>query len=301
MKIKYILILFILIHSFYLDATNLSFVPGHKASYHIVQTVKMEAETAKQPSALQSTSEIMLELCLLNPNEVELVIRKLIFNVSAKGLEYKKSNYSYNSTDPSIRCPIEADLSQLINVPLHFRIERDAVMETTGYLKQVLNIPSDITEAGIRECIPCGSERDFQFLLSVIFHLSDKKIDSGKPLDVTIAPFFEIPDEPWAEGLKFILKKEKNQYQVSLPLSGNTIKAKWQGDLDGTMQISQWGLSGKLDGQIHLSGSVTWNVNNALLQERNINFTQQYSGKIGSYSSKSKTTIQQVWKSKPLN
>lgn len=300
MKIKLLILLSIALVHFNLEATTLSFIPGAKATYHIVQTSKMEAETAKQPSALQSSSEITFELSLLSPNEVELVIRKLAFNVSAQGLGYSKPTYSYNSTELRSHCPLEANLSQLIHVPLHFKLEGEfAAVETTGQLKAVLGMLSDPFEASIRECILGGSERDYQFLLTQIFHLSNQTLDTGKPLAVTLAPFWAIPDEPWAVGLKFNLKKEKNQYLVSLPLTGNTIQAKWEGTLEGSMHITQE-VTGKLDGKMQLSGSVTWNAENALLQQRNVNFSQQFSGKVASYSSKNKTTTNQIWETKAL-
>lgn len=284
------------------NADQLKFYPGATASYIVSQ--KLDGEIAllgdKSHSQVDATIEFDVKILSIDPDslsypyEVEFVMKRIL--ISETDLDHTKpKTIKYDSSSSSVP-PSAISLAKLINYPLHYKVKDNfQIVETTGYLETVIENDDMDSDSDSDSDIDLINSMPFtiQFILTQMFHLSGEDLISNHSYSFDCSQIWNLDEEEedWEddESSEYILN-QTSAYVVN-EISSDKITATWQA------KAERAALDGDSSGEAIVNVNVTWDVNNALIQNRTIEATvEETSEWIGGHV---KFTVQQSWKAFP--
>ncbi len=283
-----------------LSADPLVFKVGDAASYTVTQTTDCQnkwlsgvfgTERNRYEDTIAFTVKILSSDAetLSYPFDVELTMKGIrINNTETSGDETKTVSYDSDN-------PLDADkytwakhLANLINVPMHFRVNGEFdVKEVTGLLERERTALDDLSSKYFFGTTPWS----FELLLTQLFHLSGEEMQPSVAYPVSCYQLIDWEDEKIK--IEEYDLRQNGGYVIS-SVDPETIEGIWQevavikGDKTA-IDLSKAAIS--------VDGNVKWNAANPLIQQREMNacINARYS-----FIVRQKFSAKQVWRSTPL-
>ena len=297
-SIKYVASVFLLSSFFYTSnvvyAEFLIFKAGDKASYTISQKTTGERKLFDETILADSQATIDVNIEVLSSNEqssypfdVVVTLKKIFFTeVQQNGESSTTISYDSSGLKTVENHILAKHIDQLIDHPLHFRVEKDFnIKEVTGYLAQIDESYDSPSLVGIFGTTPWS----FELLLTQLFHLSGENLKATNSYSASCYQFLNWEDE--ALNDQELNLDQSSSYIIS-NADANHISASWQGN---AKVVS---FEGRIKGNVSVAGNVTWDTNNPMIQTRELK--AQILETHSRFPLHAKISAEQTWHSKPF-
>lgn len=288
---KLILSLFLICCISYVQSENatLQFPLNTKVSYTLTQDADGQVEIFEDVSKFESHAKVDFDITLKEGSNYPYIVELTFKKIKVKEMIKDDGSVKKTSFDSTKNSKSEIDfLKKLIDHPLYFTVDSEfKVKETSGFLEAVLPKENDDEDDELIESVEllAISPSTFELFFTQLFHLSGKELSTNSHPKVLLYPIANWNDDPIdTTDLKI---EEDSKYHI-LSIDHQNINGEWI----GKCRLSDEELTGKLK----VFGTVSWNAQNALLQQREstINVKEEHKGIIPIGA---KVTIKQTWTS----
>ena len=276
-------------------AETLCFKVGDKASYTIIQEINAEQEMfSKEFGHSKGSIDIDVEILSVNeetlnyPYEVQVTLKHIsAVDVAKDRFSVTTTQYDSESLTKEDNKHLVEYFEKLIGHPLTFTVEQDfQVKETSNYLTPLhedfyFKSPCSMEMLG-------ASPWTYQFFLTQLFHLSGEELQIATVHPKSCHQLLNWEDDEPSDDLKIL--NQECDYIIDSN-NTDTIDAR----VIGSARVESF--EDAMRGEVNLTGNVTWNATNPMIQQRDMTIYLEAYTK-GFFASHAKLSIHQTWQSK---